>query len=47
MMVIVDFNLRIMPNDLIVKIAAYGIRLDHRAVYVMTWGTVIATPYLA
>jgi hypothetical protein len=39
--------LLVMPNDLVVKLAAYGISPDHRAVYVMTWGTVIATPCLA
>ena len=47
MMALAAFNLLVMPNDLMVKLAAYGVSPDHRAVYVMTWGTVIATPYLA
>jgi hypothetical protein len=47
MMSLATFNLRVMPNDLMVKLSAYGISQDHRAVYVMTWGTVIATPYFA
>jgi hypothetical protein len=47
MMALAAFNLLVMPSDLMVKLAAYGISPDHRAVYVMTWGTVIATLYLA
>src|SRR4051794_14430318 len=31
-----------LPNDLMVKLDAYGISPDHRAVYVMTWGIFIA-----
>ena len=47
MMVLAAFNLLVMPNNLMVKLAAYDVSPDHRAVYAMTWGTVIATPYLA
>ena len=33
MMALAAFNLRVMPNDLMVKLSAYGISQDHRAVY--------------
>jgi hypothetical protein len=46
MMAIAAFNLLTMPDELKSGLAEYGLTPDHRAVYGMTWATVIATPIL-